>query len=160
MKCKNCGAELREDTSFCHECGYPINKTNRSGDAYVMVTGSKIDLDEKTEIYQKTKELYYKAMTPPFRAIIPIIGLSVINNRIYEIEQVERKLLSFENQENIINAILTDVMETRLIKIRRKWENLRWLNIFLTVILVLIAVFYFTVILPLMSKFKSFSSFF
>lgn len=141
MKCNNCGTELRENATFCHVCGCPTNSGSSSNNPYVLVTGSKIDLDEKTEIYQKAKAYYYKVFyNMPFKSLLPIIGLKYINELIEKVESTEQKLYSFSNQENIINAILTDLISTKLFKILKKLYALRSGNIIFTIILILLII--------------------
>lgn len=141
MKCRYCGAELRKGTTFCHECGRPVYNNEKLNDnPYVLITGSKIDLDEKTEIYQKAKYLYYKLIRRPFISYIPILGLSYLLELKEEETEAEDKLFSFKNQENIINAILTDLILEKLYKIR---SSVNWLivaNIIGVFILILIVV--------------------
>ena len=156
MKCRYCGAQLREGTTFCHECGRPIYANDSQTDnPYVLITGSKIDLNEKTEIYQKAKTLYLKTIQLPFTAFIPIFGLSYLRELEREVIEAEDKLLSFENQENIVNAILTDIIWEKLYKIERRIRALIRLNFILLFVLIaiLFALFF---IAALRSKIRSF----
>ena len=139
MKCRYCGAQLREGTTFCHECGRPVYDNEKQNDnPYVLITGSKIDLDEKTEIYQKAKYLYFKLIRRPFISYIPILGLSYLLELKAEETEAEDKLLSFKNQENIVNAILTDLIWEKLYKIRRSINGLIVANIIGIFVLILI----------------------
>ena len=141
MKCRYCGAELREGTLFCHQCGHPVKKEKKTSDnPYVIVSGSEIDLDEKTEIYQKAKLLFLKAIRPPFKAYIPILGLSYLAGLYNKVRETEDKLLSFDNQENIVNAILTDMIFSKLYKIEKAVSKMIFGNILFTLILIIIVI--------------------
>ena len=139
MKCRYCGAQLREGTTFCYECGRPVYDIEKQNDSpYVLITGSKIDLDEKTEIYQTAKYLYFKLIRRPFISYIPILGLSYLLELKAEETEAEDKLFSFKNQENIVNAILTDLIWEKLYKIRRSINGLIVANIIGIFVLILI----------------------
>lgn len=140
MKCRYCGAQLREGTAFCHECGRPVDYNEKqNGNPYVLITGSKINLDDKAEIYQKAMHLQYELIRRPFISYIPILGLPyLLELRTEEIE-TEDKLLGFKNQKNIANAILIDLIWEKLYKIR---SSVNWLivtNIIGIFILILVA---------------------
>ena len=81
--------------------------------------------------------LFLKAIRPLFKAFIPIFGLSYLFALRDEVLETENKLLSFDNQENIVNAMLTDMIFSKLYKIEQIVAKRISLNILITLIFII-----------------------
>ncbi len=110
MRCSNCGAELREGATFCQECGTPVTKEKKyssSGD-YVLVSGTEIDLEEKTDLYKMARDSLIKAIIVAIFGWVPLlpffIGIPVISKH----SEIKQLLSKYDNETNIVNVMLTD----------------------------------------------------
>ena len=152
MICKNCGAELREGSTFCHECGFPVETNNGYyQNPYVLVSGTEINLEEKLDVYRKTRNLLYKSIVILIFFWVPLLpiieGIVAISNY----TDIKQELKDYDFETNIINVMLTDK-----IKLTGFLSMIFTVIAMLTQIIVIIAII---AISALISSFSGFSSF-
>ena len=109
MICKNCGVELREGSTFCHECGFPVESQNGYyKTSYVLVSGTEINLEEKVDVYKKARSLLYESIVILVFFWVPLLPIIERVIAISNYREVCRNLAAFDNETNVVNIMLTE----------------------------------------------------
>ena len=114
MKCERCGAELRPGATFCHECGNPTRvNNNNNNSSYVVIKGSEINLDEKTNAYRLSNEMLIKAVFMMAFSLVPIVPLVLAITIIPKYSEVKTYLVKYQFEKNILDAMITNNIKTK-----------------------------------------------